>query len=137
MNPKLLSKTSAGFTLIELMIIVVIIGILAAIAMPSYVNQVTEAKRSDGKIALMETAQTLERCYSENNAYNDASCTFSATSPEGHYAIARTVNTATTFTLQATPNASQTDPLCANLTLTSTGVQGRSGTAATVAECWN
>ncbi len=136
MNSKRPLKTSAGFTLVELMIVVVIIGILAAIAMPSYVNQVTEAKRSDGKIALMEAAQSLERCYSENNAYNDSSCSFDTTSPEGHYAITTPAITATSFTLQATPNASQTDPLCLNLTLTSTGVQGKSGSG-TVEECWN
>ena len=136
MSPKLPIKTSTGFTLLELMIVVMIIAILAAIAIPSYVNQATEAKRSDGKIALMEAAQSLERCYSENNAYNNASCTFNTTSPEGHYAITTSAITATSFTLQAAPNSSQTDPLCAKLTLTSTGIQGKSGSG-TVEECWN
>ena len=132
---KLNRKSSAGFTLVELMIVIVIIGILASVAYPSYLNQVTAAKRSDGQVALMNASQDLERCFTEYNAYNNANCTFDATSPEGHYAITRTVNAATNFTLQAAPNASQTDPLCANLTLTSTGVQGKSGTG-TVAECW-
>ncbi len=135
LNPKLNRGKSAGFSLIELMIVVVIIGVLAAIAMPSYVSQVTEAKRSDGQIALMNAAQDLERCFSEFNAYNNANCTFAAASPEGHYAISTPVRTATTFTLQATPNASQTDALCLNLTLTNTGVQGESGSG-TVADCW-
>ncbi len=134
MNFRLTKKRSAGFTLIELMITVVIIGILGAIAFPSYVNYVTEAKRSDGQIALMNAAQNLERCFTENNAYNHANCVFAATSPEGHYATT-IVRAATTFTLTATPQASQTDPLCANLSLTNTGIQGISGTG-TVAECW-
>lgn len=142
MNPNKLNqltnrKRAAGFTLIELMIVVLIIGILGAIAYPSYVSQVTEAKRSDGQIGLMNAVQDLEGCFTEYNAYNNANCAFNAASPKGHYAIARTVSTATTFTLQATPNASQTDPFCLNLTLTNTGVQGRTGNSPTVAECWN
>ncbi|VAW89073.1 Type IV pilus biogenesis protein PilE [hydrothermal vent metagenome] len=134
MNFKLTKKRSAGFSLIELMITVVIVGILGSIAFPSYINYVTEAKRSDGQVALMSSAQNLERCFTENNAYNHADCTFAATSPEGHYAIT-IARTTTIFTLTATPQASQTDPLCANLSLTNTGVQGKSGTG-TVAQCW-
>jgi len=134
MNRKLNITKPAGFSLIELMIVVVIIGILAAIGYPSYISQVTKAKRSDGTIALMNASQSLERCFTEYNAYNHANCAFAAASPEGHYAIT-VARTATTFTLTATPQATQTDPLCVNLTLTHAGVQGESGTG-TVADCW-
>lgn len=139
MNPKLKlkfnRKKTAGFTLIELMIVVVIIGIIASFAYPSYVSNVTATKRSDGQVALMSAAQRLERCFTEFNAYNNANCAFNATSPGTHYAIT-VARTATAFTLTATPQATQIDPLCANLTLTHTGVQNISGTG-TVAECWN
>ena len=123
-----------GFTLIELMIVVVIIGILAAIGYPSYIEQVTKTKRSDGKVALMTVALSLESCFTQYNAYNHANCAFTATSSEGHYAIT-SVDTTTTFTLTATPQATQTDSLCSELSLTNTGVQGESGTG-TVANCW-
>ncbi len=127
--------SSAGFTLLELMIVIVIIGILASIAYPSYVSQVTKAKRPDGPRGLMNVSQSLERCFTEYNSYNHANCTFAATSPEGHYTIT-VARTSTTFTLTATPqSATHNDPVCADLTLTHTGVQGTSGTG-TVDDCW-
>lgn len=131
---ELLARKRRGFSLIELMVVIVIVGILASIAFPSYVNQVTATKRSDGQITLLNNAQALERCFTEFNSYLNANCTFDATTPNGHYAIT-VARAATTFTFTATPNASQTDPLCANLTLSNTGVQGISGSG-TVAECW-
>jgi len=134
MNMNKHQKHMTGFSLVELMVVVFIIGLLVSIAYPSYVNQVTGAKRSDGQIGLMNASQSLERCFTEYNAYNHANCGFAATSPEGHYAIA-TVSAATTFTLTATPQATQVDPLCENLTLTSAGVQGETG-AGTVDDCW-
>ena len=127
-------KSSAGFTLIELMIVIMIIGILAAIAMPSYFSKVTATKRTDAQITLVNNAQALERCFTEFNDYANANCVIAATSPQNHYAIT-VVRATTTFTLTAAPNATQTDPVCLNLTLTNTGVRGVTGSG-TVAECW-
>ncbi|MGB5337609.1 MAG: type IV pilin protein, partial [Gammaproteobacteria bacterium] len=59
-----------GFTLIELMIVVVVISLLAAIAYPSYRDHVIRAHRADAKAALLENAQFLERNYSETNRYD-------------------------------------------------------------------
>jgi type IV pilus assembly protein PilE len=67
----IIQKTK-GFTLIELMITVAIIGILAGIAYPSYVNQVKKSRRADATVALLGLANAMERRYTETNSYCDA-----------------------------------------------------------------
>ena len=131
---------STGFTLIELLITVAIIAILAAIAYPSYQQSVMKSNRSDAKIALMQAAQVLERCFTSFNAYNSANCPnpdpFPITSPEGNYRIAVFRNAAT-FTLTATPVAGTlqaSDTRCTTFTLDEAGARGATGTGA--ANCW-
>ena len=133
-----------GVTLMELMIVVAIVGILAAIAYPSYKRQMEHTRRSDGKSVLLDTAQRLERCFTRYNAYNTGGCATATTiagagqtSPGGWYVVtaAGGALTATAFTLTATPQNAQTgDTFCANLTLTQSGVRGASGTVPTT--CW-
>lgn len=128
-----------GFTLIELMIVVAVVAILAAIALPSYTEYVTRTNRAEGRTVLLGTAQALERCYTRFNAYNDAACAvaFPITSENAHYIVTAPTLNATAFTLTATPQGAQAtrDAECANLTYTQTGVRGISGSG-TVAECW-
>lgn len=134
------NRRMRGITLIELMIVVVIVGILAAIAYPSYQSQVRKSKRADGKAELMETAQALERCYTRFGRYNDGNCAvaFPITSPEGHYELTAPTLTAVSFILDATPQGPQAeDTECGVLRLTSTGVQGSQGANTDVNDCWN
>jgi type IV pilus assembly protein PilE len=139
-----MNKNHRGVTLIELMVVVVIIGILAAIAYPSYRAQVLRSHRSDAKIALERTAQTLERCYTNSLPKGYAACPVVAASPistdNGYYSVAiATDDTVPSFTLTATAVGGQLqDTGCRTLTLTNTNLRGakNASSADNVAECW-
>ena len=142
--------SQSGFTLIELMVTVAILGILASIAYPSYQEYVKRANRVDAKAVLLETAQVLERNFTEANRYdqtsggttiNTAWLPFQQAPKEGtaKYTIkfAASMPTQTTYTLEAVPTGTMTGDACATLTLSHLGVKTVSSSATkTAAECW-
>lgn len=138
----------SGFTLIELMIAVAVVAILAAIAYPSYRQQILKSNRTDARVALMQAAQLLEKCYTVHGAYNDAACNIPASSEHGYYTIIQGTGTnagdtaVNSFTLTATATGNQADDsACGSLSLDNVNVKhakDKSGTTnSTVdATCW-
>nr|WP_010132132.1 type IV pilin protein [Microbulbifer agarilyticus] len=133
-----------GFTLIEMMIVVAIIGIISAIAYPSYMESVRKSNRADAKATLNDVAHRLQRCFTTYSAYDNANCSVATTlsgggtitSAEGMYSVTAAI-TATTYTLTAAPVAGTSqaaDTKCGSLTLTNAGVRNATGSYG--AECW-
>jgi type IV pilus assembly protein PilE len=133
-------KNINGFTLIELMIVVLIIGVIAAVAVPSYQEYIDEGRRAEGVAFAKEILSLQETHFMQFNQYatnvSGAGATalgVSNTSENGDYIATLPGATATTFTIQVSPNG-WTDSDCGNLTLTNTGE--RDSSSGTTAECW-
>lgn len=138
------SRQMRGMTLIELMVVMLIVGILSAIAVPSYRNYVLRVKRTDAKTGLTSAAQRLERCFTHENAYNKAACTLAvpytlppdATGTDTTYRLTGDIQ-ANTFTLTATRINRQVDDTgCGEFTLNAVGKQDIVGGTKTAVECW-
>lgn len=131
---------SKGFTLLELMIVVVVVAILASIALTSYQDQVVRSRRAAGAACLQERAQFMERYYSTNLTYvgapNPPACDANV-SPfyTVSYAVAPAAGTPRAYTLQAVPQGAQAanDAECGTLTVNQQGARGAAGA---IAECW-
>jgi type IV pilus assembly protein PilE len=133
-----------GFTLIELMIVIVVIGILAAIALPAYQDYVTRAKRADAKTALLAVQLAEEKWRANNSSYTPLMTNLgypgntAQNSPDNNYKVTVTNTTATTYTITAVPQGSQAtrDTECANFIINQNNTTTVSGTGAATT-CWN
>ncbi len=135
-----------GFTLIELMIVVAVIGIIAAIAYPSYSGYVQKSRRTDAKAALTEAAHALEKYYTMNAKFTGATLgsgstdTYKDKSPEGYYSLSLSIGNANSFTLTATPTSKgnqNSDTHCAAFTLNNSGLKEATNSSNTKqADCW-
>jgi type IV pilus assembly protein PilE len=148
------ARRQRGFTLIELMVVVAIVALLAAVGLPSYQNYVLKSNRSVAKTKLLELAARQEQYFSDNKVYtNNLQLLGVAASPMSvdsrgswvavgsatqRYTISAAIsNGGMSFTLTADTAGEQTkdDSNCATLTLTETGLRG--GTGALAAACWD
>lgn len=141
------SNLLAGFSLIEVLIAITIVGLLAAISYPSFQNSMIKSRRAEGKTALLDLQQRMERFFLDRNSYTTATIGSGDSTTDvlpsnltenGRYAlqISATSNTPPSYTIQAVPQPPQNaDTECGTLTLNSQGVRGISGTGQ-VSNCW-
>jgi type IV pilus assembly protein PilE len=126
MEQTMMKFRSRGFTLIELMIVVAIIGILAVIVYPTYTRQVQKSRRAQAKADLTELSQQLERQFTANRDYTGYTLAFTQSPREAGatvaYGIVGNVQ-ARAYVLTANAAGPQATDLCGNLTLTNTGVK--------------
>jgi len=138
---------SKGFTLIEVMIVVAIVGILVAVALPAYSNHVAKTRRGAAQGCLTELGQFLERNYNLALKYDKDTANNAVVLPTlqcrtdltGSFTFSTTTLTATAYTLAAAPSTNQAknDSQCGcTLTLTQQGIKGVSGCSKSVAQCW-
>lgn len=139
---------SKGFSLVELMIAVAIIGILAGIALPSYQDHIKKTRRQDAEAALLQFRQAMEKFYANRFTYlgaavsptNKAPAIFPQWTPldtpaggTKYYNLTIDSASATSFTLKATATGSQVGEDCGDLTLSSNGTKSATGSGT---DCW-
>lgn len=134
-------KTQRGFTLIELMIVVVVVGILAAIAVPSYTEYVTRGRIPDATSNLATKRVKLEQFFQDNRTYVGATDCASDTTSSSYFNFSCSVQTAAAYTLQAVGKSAMTGFTFAvdqsNTRSTTIGTGAPSGwTAASPNTCW-
>jgi len=127
----------AGFTLIELMIVVAVIAVLTAIAYPAYTDSVRKSRRAQAKADLVEYASEAERWRTVNNSYTDFPLPYAkspreATSPM-HYEL-QLVKAANTFTITAVPQNDQTRDRCGTLSINNINL--KTPNEGNLADCW-
>ncbi len=150
MRPRIVPgrRPRRGFTLIEVMIVVVVIGVLAAVALPTYREYIRRGNRAEARTGLLQAAHWLERVATARGSYlktSEVEPSFPAvlkSVPSRSYAISLegTDESGAGYTLKAIPQNGQAGDKCGGFTLTQTGIRALSSPAASAeltAQCWN
>lgn len=135
---------TGGFTLVELMAVLLIIAVITGLAWPAYREQVMKTRRSNGMTALVELAAHMELFYADHGTYAGATLgtmtgnLFPANTPDGHYRLAITWQDDLDFKISAAPTTrgNQQRDRCGTFTLDSQGNRGLSAHATGISQCW-
>lgn len=133
-----------GFTLIEVIVVVLILGILAAVAIPNYTEYIQRGRRADAKTALLQVAQWQERRRTETNSYATTTGQLPGLATvRSNNAVIYNITidagaTANAYTLTATRAGVMAADPCGDFTLTSLGIRGNLnlGGGRTTEQCW-
>lgn len=146
--PQLSRRLQPGFTLIELMIVVAIVALLSAIALPSYQSYVERSHRANARAALLQATQWMERAATAQGTYPRSNTTPSQIPAGilavegGRYTVAANSTTGATFTFTATPTTVQANDRCGAFIIDNAGTRSQGTTTVvtsplTAQECWN
>jgi type IV pilus assembly protein PilE len=145
---RLCNKRQHGFTLIELVIVIAIVGILTTIAYASYENSVIKSRRKAATACVLEASQFMERFYTTNLAYNQTPAAVAVALPQlgcdtdltNFYNIQLNgTPTASAYSVEAAPQGTQLakDTDCGTLRINQQGVKSITGAVANLDKCWN
>ena len=135
----------AGFSLVELLVVLVIMGVISALALPGYTRYVQRGNRTEVMTALLEAQHFMERYYSANGQYlSPANAVpmlpqrLQGIPSQGtvRYQLSVREATANSYLLQAVPEGSMADDVCGSLTINQTGLRGVLNSTNSVSECW-
>lgn len=122
-------RGKSGFSLVELMIVITVVAILVALALPSYERFVRKSKRTDSQEIMMQFTGQAERTFTQFNTYDRAELV----KPTGEFYTFTIAKSATGYTITATPKGDQSADGCGTMTLNQLGVKTHTGSEA---DCW-